>query len=261
MKSENDLIANNLLENESIIFKYNNVVMYVNVVNDYHVSPPLKAINPLIARLIDGRNSIHDENWLKNEELFIRGFFILTNYRILFFAKKEEFSIFAYPHSMGNSIKNRLYGLITIPLNFVTLSHRSFPLLKVVGYKILNIYVRNVGESSENILRYKFGFYFVNLSKLIGEIEKYKNLFENKNIVPFQIKLRVNQRLEKHNIFWIKFNNISFIFFLIIYIVISLYNIYFIFSIFLFTPTAFINILYFVLNVPLFMLKPFVNHD
>lgn len=186
----------NLVDNEVIIREYKHrVQLYINT-EEYLISKPLGYINPLWIRILDGRG------W-KNNILRIYGSLFITNYRITFVAKQDNFSLFSLPHDLGNSIKNRLYGKIDIPLIDVISVSRFFSPIRLNG---LDIYVKIPNGS----VKYKFQISFINLLELVKDINLAQGNLTGLKTKPFistHRKLLINQRLEKHNIFWIRVHN------------------------------------------------------
>lgn len=181
-----DLLDKELLNNEKIILSHNSAI-YIDT-QEYKISKPISYLNPLYARMLDGRG------W-DNKILYIRGKIYLTNYRIVFKAKEENFSIFSFPHDAGNALKNRLHGEIDIFLWEIRLITR----FKHLTNRGLSIHTTKQGE-------YKFSITFVNLLKFIEEIDKAKKDITETNVKSIlsnpSNKLILNERLEKHNKFW-----------------------------------------------------------
>jgi hypothetical protein len=178
-----------LLSGEKIILSSGSSI-HINT-EEYGISKPLDYLNPLYARMFDGRG------W-DNNILYIHGKIYLTNYRIVFKAKEHSFSLLEFPHDLGNSLKNRLHGKIDIFLWDISWVRRT----KIGAFGIsrcLDIYTLN--EES-----YRFSLGMDNVLNFTEEVEAAKKdadkldiqeLFSSSNDT-----LILNERLEQHNKFW-----------------------------------------------------------
>ncbi len=191
--SENKLFDEELLNNETIIFSYD-ASIYINT-EEYKISKPRAILNPLWVRVIDGRGR-------KNKFIYINGKIYLTNYRIIFKAKKEKVGIFGIDSI--NASKNRLYGKIEILLCDIITITRFKHLIR----RGLNIY-----DTTKE--KYKFWLWnpSINLLSFIREFDTAKKDINEAYVKRYSYgnsssKLIIHNRLEEHNKFWLKVDKV-----------------------------------------------------
>ncbi|MGD1701461.1 hypothetical protein [Dapis sp. BLCC M229] len=187
--SENKLFDEELLNNETIILSYD-ASIYINT-EEYKISKPREILNPLWVRVIDGRGR-------KNKFIYIHGKIYLTNYRIIFKAKKEKVGIFGLDGL--NAYKNRLYGKIDIFL---------WDIITITRFKHLIRRGLNIYDTTKE--RYKFWLRHpsINLLSFIKEFDAAKKDINEANFRRYSYgnsssKLIIHSRLEQHNKFWLE---------------------------------------------------------